>query len=196
MTHRHPVPHVAMTARRRCCTAGLLVCLLLLEACAVVRDDVASDWPEELPPVAFFTDAYRDTPGLETEQPLTEYLYWVKAFYSGTALYPRGWSDLVAEQIDQSPGPAEAERRQVQLYNLGRDIAAEWAKANSVRRVDNRHLQVWGSAAGRAIDEGNVDDTLIKIAADLELLLAQELGPDAITAERYHAQDPDDWFAL
>jgi hypothetical protein len=82
------------------------------------------------------------------------------------------------------------------LSLLGRDIASEWAKDNSVRRVDSRHLAIWGAAAARAVKEENVDETLQKISMDLQKLLALDLAPSSITADRYHLQDPDDWFAF
>jgi len=168
---------------------------LLLSACAILRGG-ADVWPQSLPPKAHFVRIWQADEALKAAQPLDDYLYWVKSFYAGTPLYPRGWNDLVADQLAVAgEGPA-ARRRQRQLDVLGRDIAAEWAKANSVRRVDNRHLAVWGAAAGRAIDENNVDATLRRIAEDLGALMSGTLPADAIRAERYHEQDPDDWFAF
>ena len=175
--------------------ALLAACSLLLGACAGLRGG-AEAWPQTLPPAAFFVDVYEADPQLQGEQSLEDYLYWVQAFYTGTPLYPRGWNDLVADQLAVTGDGDTARRRERQLYRLGRDIAAEWAKANSVRRVDNRHLAVWGAAAGRAIDDGNVDATLGRIRQDLELLLSRQLRPDDIEPARYPAQDPDDWFAL
>lgn len=61
---------------------------------------------------------------------------------------------------------------------------------------ESRHPAVWGVAAGRAVEEDNVDDTLQKISEDVKELLTRELPTHAITEERYHVQDPDVDFAL
>jgi hypothetical protein len=176
------------------------LCLLALTwqlvACAGFRQAVVDDWPDELPPAAFFVAAFETDAALQDYQALEDYLYWIEKFYEGTALYPRGWNDITADILAQSADPAYAAQLRRELRLLGRDIAAEWAKDNDVRLVDNRHLAVWGMAAERAVGEGNVDETLLLIHDDLEKLLSMELSPDAITADRYHEPDPDDFFAL
>lgn len=174
----------------------VLVLCLLQGACASVRDDTASTWPQELPQISYFVSAYEEDAQLHEHQSLQEYLKWVRGFYQGTKLYPRGWNDISADVLAETYSPDRLSSRERQLSLLGRDIATEWAKANSVRRVDNQSLTVWGVAATRAVDEGNVEETLEKITQDLQKLLSLELAPDRITAGRYHPQDPDDWFAI
>jgi hypothetical protein len=175
---------------------GAALLSLLLSACVSIRDPSASAWPEHIPPRKFFVEAYQAEVELQAVQPLEDYLQWVISFYEGSTFYPRGWSDLTEEQLQLIEDEQLARRRKTQLHLLGRDIAAEWAKDNDLRRVDTRHLAIWGEAAGRAIKENNVDQTLERIRQDLDQLLASSLPADAITAERYHAPDPDDWFAF
>jgi len=170
--------------------------ILGLSACASLHDGTADPWPVDLPPLGFFLAAYEQDTKLHEEQSLEEYLYWVRKFYEGTTLYPRGWNDITEDLLAAAGEGAPIEARERRLYRLGRGIAAEWSKANNVRLVDEGHLSVWGVAAGRAVNEGNVDETLDFIASDLEKLLAEELPTDAITADRYHEPDPDDWFAF
>ena len=173
----------------------LSILLILLSGCVASPRQAATDWPETLPPSSYFVKAYEGDRRNHEYQSLDEYLHWVRRFYEGTTLHPRGWNDITAEILEESDGAATAARKR-RLYKLGRDIAAEWAKASRINRVDNRHLAVWGIAAGRAIEENNIEETLDSITADLEGLLSQRLAPDDITAGRYHEQDPDDWFAL
>jgi hypothetical protein len=175
---------------------ALLLLCSLLAACATAPGLRRADWPAQIPPRAFFVKVYAADEALQGRQSLEEYLSWVVRFYSGTALYPRGWSDLVAEQVAAETDADTAMRRRTQLQRLGREIAAEWAKDNALRRVDTRHLVIWGEAARRAIREGNVEQTLSSIEQDLEQLMSGVLEADAITAARYHEPDPDDVFTF
>jgi len=174
----------------------LLVAFGVLGGCASLRDGTADPWHAGLPPIGFFEQAYARDGELQDEQSLQEYLYWVRKFYAGTTLYPRGWNDISRDLLAAADDDTNTAQRERKLYLLGRDIAAEWSKANSVRDVDDGHLAVWSIAAGRAVNEDNVDKTLDAIMADLQQLLAGALSPDAITANRYHEPDPEDWFAF
>lgn len=181
---------------RICRPLVLMLLCSLLAACATAPGSQHADWPAQIPPRAFFAQVYAADEALQGRQSREEYLTWVVRFYQGTALYPRGWSDLVAEQVAAETDADTAMRRKTQLQRLGRDIAAEWAKDNALRRVDTRHLVIWGEAARRAIREGNVEQTLSSIEQDLEQLMNGMLEADAITAARYHEPDPDDVFAF
>lgn len=171
------------------------VIISLLSACSSLRDS-SSEWPEGLPPARFFISAYEKDTTNHQHQSLQQYLYWVRRFYEGTTLYPNGWNDLTADVLSQAPDPELAAQRKQKLYQLGLAIAAEWSKASVVNRVESPHLAVWGVAAGRAVEEDNVDETLQKISEDVQKLLSLELPPNTITEDRYHPEDPDDEFAL
>lgn len=173
-----------------------LVVVSLLSACAGLRDGTSGEWPRGLPPVSFFITSYQTDTANHDLQSLQEYLYWVRRFYGGTALYPTGWNDLTADVLAETPDPDLALERKQKLHRLGRDIAAEWSKDSAVNRVESHHLAVWGSAAGRSVEEGNVDETLQKISDDVKKLLSLDLPAEAITENRYHSQNPDDEFAL
>ncbi len=173
-----------------------LVLISLLSACAGLRDGTSSEWPQGFPPASFFVSAYEADTANHELQSLQEYLYWVRRFYEGTALYPTGWNDLTADVLAATPDPDLASKRKQKLHRLGRDIAAEWSKDSSVNRVESYHLAVWGGAAGRAVDVGNVDETLQKVSHDVQKLLLLALPPEVITESRYHPEDPDDEFAL
>lgn len=173
-----------------------LVLVSLLSTCAGLRDGTKGEWPEGLPPAGFFVSAYETDTSNHELQTQREYLYWVRRFYEGTALYPTGWNDLTADILAETHDPDLAFERKQKLHRLGRVIAAEWSKDSAVNRVESYHLAVWGGAAGRAIEVGNVDETLQKISDDVQKLLKQALPPEVITEYRYHPEDPEDEFAL
>jgi len=175
--------------------AGMLIVCAMVGACTSLRDGAAQAWPGGLPPVTYFEEVYAKDRQLRGLQSLEDYLSWVRSFYQGAPLYPRGWNDISEDLLAAADDPAQRAQRERKLYTLGRDIAAEWSKANSVRAVNAGHLSIWSVAAGRAVKEDSVDETLDAIIADLQRLLAGELLPDAITANRYHEPDQDDWFA-
>jgi len=168
---------------------------LLLGACAAPWRS-ADSWPDELPPRGHFVDAYESDPRIHPLQSREHYLRWVVNFYEGTLWYRNGWSDLVPDLLAEAETPEQAQRWERKLYQLGRAIATEWPKNKRYRRIHNRQLSVWGNAASQAIAEGNIEATIDRIAGDVEALIAGELEPEAISAERYHAQDQDDVFAF
>jgi len=179
--------------RRALLTATLL---LGLSACAGFSTWGDKNWPPGLPPIAFFEAAYAQDLDNHEYQPLEKYLYWVRSFYRGTALYPRGWTAISRDVLAAIPDDVQRVRVADALYTTGRDIAAEWSKSNRVSLVKSGHLAVWGVAAERAVGEGNIEEILVSIAADVQALTSERLAPGAIKASRYHEQDPDDIFAF
>ncbi len=175
--------------------AALLLCVML-GGCAGLQRDFVKNWPENLPPANYFVSSYERDAVNQEHQALHEYMYWVRKFYEGTALYPRGWSDITDDILDATQDPAGRQRIARRLSVLGRDIAAEWSKDSGISLVKNHNLATWSIAASRAVAEGDVEETLDRIGDDLAQLLNRELTADAITAERYHAPDPDDIFAF
>ncbi|MEL7043804.1 MAG: hypothetical protein AAGL66_02125 [Pseudomonadota bacterium] len=169
---------------------------MLLSGCASMNRDFSRDWPQELPPSNYFVISYEQDALNQEYQALHEYMYWVRKFYEGTALYPRGWSDITTEILDATEDPKAKPEMTERLAILGRDIAAEWSKDGGISLVKNHNLATWGIAASRAVDEGNVEETLDRISDDLGKLLSRELTADAITVDRYHAPDPEDPFAF
>ena len=168
----------------------------LVSGCSTLRDRSVGSWPEHLPPVDVFVNAYESDTTLQEYQTLDSYLYWVQAFYEGTALYPRGWSDVSEAILESASSAQEAAVWEKRLFELGCDISVEWSKETSINRIKSSNLAVWGNAVERSVGEGNVEATLTRIADDVQRLLSLQLTPDDITADRYHEPDPDDWFAL
>lgn len=186
----------AKRCRRSVRNISLIVCVMVLGACSVFFDQSAANWPENLPPSQHFVSAYELDPVNAQIQSQRTYLYWVRSFYEGTLLYPIGWNQITSDILAETSEVSLIEVRRQQLYKLGQEIATEWAKDTQVNLVENSHLAVWSVAASRAVEEDNVQETLSKIQEDVRLLLSLELTADEITADRYHPQDPDDWFAF
>lgn len=174
----------------------IFLLIFLVSGCSNLRDRSVSNWPEQLPPVDFFVEAYESDPKLRDYQTLQNYLYWVRAFYEGTSLYPRGWNDVTEEILESTTSTQDTAAREQLLFDLGTEIAVEWSKETEINRIKSSNLAVWGNAVERSVGEGNVDATLARIAEDVQRLLSLQLTPDDITADRYHKPDPDDWFAL
>jgi hypothetical protein len=176
---------------------SLLPALLFwLAGCAGLQNNTVGEWPAGLPGADIFVEVYERDARNQEHQSLERYLYWVRGFYEGTPLYPRGWNDISADIVAASNDPESARELERKLFTLGRDIAAEWSKSRNVNRVKTGHLGVWGAAAERSVAEQNIDETLQKITDDLQGLLNQDLLAGDITAGRYHPQEPDDWFAF
>ena len=77
---------------------------------------------------------------------------WFRKFYEGTFLI-KGWRTRMKELL-QPFSPAEKEKLQGLLDNLGERIGREWARDNRVRRVDTPLLQKWGQDLTKAKREG------------------------------------------
>jgi len=142
------------------------------------------DWPQNLPARQYFQCAYQADPVNREIQDESEYLRWVVDFYQGNLLYPSGWNDVEAAVLAITP-PALRQDMQVQFENLGRRIAAEWSKDNSVRLIDNRLLSLWGSILQLAPDERQINLAITVIDADIAAILARQLDPASVDERRY-----------
>lgn len=170
----------------RCCQAALL---LAISGCAILAPGDRR-WPADLPSYAFFAQAYASDPANARQQSLEDYLSWIYRFYKGWIAYAVGWLDISAGVVASLPAH-ESDRVGAHLDRLGRDIAAEWAKASEGRVVDNSTLAAWGEALTESVNRGEVAALLERIDADLASLHARELSPRDITAARYYP-DIDD----
>lgn len=164
--------------------AVVSVALLATAGCALLTPEDAS-WPDDLPPLAYFRDAYAADPVNRAVQSEADYLSWIYRFYKGWIAYAVGWLDIRAGVVASVP-PAEAERVGARLDAIGRSIAAEWAKASRTRYVYKQTLAAWGEALAEAVNRGEVDALIDRVEADLKALAARTLSPDVITTDRYY----------
>ena len=77
---------------------------------------------------------------------------WFRKFYEGTFLI-QGWESRMKELLKAIPDGDREGMNEV-LANLGEKIGREWAKENSVRRIDNSMLQKWGEDLRSAKKQG------------------------------------------
>ena len=74
--------------------------------------------------MASFVDAYESHPEAAEYQSLDEYLYWVRAFYEGTTLYPRGWTSITEAIVAEAGDTEQAAAWERQLdADLGASMA-------------------------------------------------------------------------
>ena len=102
------------------------------------------EWPDDVPKINLFVNAYRSDVPNQAFQSEEDYLEWILGFYQGTVLYPTGWLDVERQLLNST----EAEQKAVlalRLRDLGILIATEWAKDNESRLIDSRMLALWGS---------------------------------------------------
>lgn len=89
---------------------------------------------------AFFRQTYDADPANKAKQSWDEYRKWVTRFYEGQRFPPiAGWADREKDLVAKAPGA------RAQIESVGRLIAGEWAKDNSVRKVGTSDLQAWGN---------------------------------------------------
>lgn len=169
-------------------------CLLVLGAmwlvaCASSSDKLLSqNWPQMLPPLGYFQCLYHSDPVNQRYQSEEEYLGWIRVFYQGSLLYPTGWLDVEDAILVSTLVSAPAQERrpqQARLQELGAVIAAEWARDNDVRLIDNRLLSLWGSTLQLATDGTQLTRYIDVIAADIEGILARQLDPAAVNPRKY-----------
>ena len=68
---------------------------------------------------------------------------WYRKFYEGTFLV-KGWKSRIND-ILRGISPEDKGEMGELLETLGKRIGTEWAKDNSVRKIDTAQLQQWGN---------------------------------------------------
>lgn len=164
----------------------ILLATLFLGGCSVLGPGQAQ-WSEELPSQAFFEQRYAEDTHNQAQQSPQDYYTWVQRFYQGMNMIP-GWLHLSEDLLSRVP-PEQQDSVQAQLVTLGREISAEWAKDNAVRRIDNRMVSVWRDALIQAVNQNEVPAYLSEVQVDVRALLYQDLAGEAIYYERYYEDD-------
>jgi len=100
----------------------IILSLLLLTACAT-RVPKEDQWPQDMPPRAFFVAAYEADSANKKNQDLDEYLLWVIRFYKGWELYRNGWSQVTSDSVIGVKDPQRAQEIKIKMDLIGRGIA-------------------------------------------------------------------------
>lgn len=111
----------------------------------------------------YFRDRYANDAANRAKQSEREYLSWVERFYEGQRFPPiAGWRRRGEDLARRFPGAREL------LAEVGRGLAAEWAKDNAVRKVSTSELQAWGRQLEAATkDEATLVAALRAVQAEI-----------------------------
>jgi hypothetical protein len=165
----------------------LLVLMALLAAC--VARAPTPPWPDGAASPAVFRTEWRRSADNQRLQAEEEYLLWVTRFYTGNGPVP-GWLDMTTRVLERVPSEVRADIA-ASLFELGARIGGEWAKDNSVRRLNTRSAGVWRDALLEALARDELDAYLERLSNDVDALLSGALANDAIRFERYYLDEFD-----
>ncbi len=96
---------------------------------------------------------------------------WFHRFYDGTWLV-KGWKARMQEILSVFQSRDQDAVRS-QMESLGHKIGREWARDNSVRRIDTSMLQQWGDDLSQARDKGAMvlAEEISRIERDVDEIL-------------------------
>lgn len=155
----------------------------ILSGCAQnARHD--DNWHAALPEREHFSQVYRADRNNLAFQTEDQYLTWVMRFYEGSDLYPFGFNDLKSTVL-YGVDAGRHSTLEAKLDDLGRRVAAEWAKDKRVRLVTTAMLSLWGNAMRAGVDSDHREEVMDRILADVLDLAAGRLHGNEISAERY-----------
>jgi hypothetical protein len=142
----------------------------------------AGQWPDDVPPESRFAAVYASDARNRERQDMQEYFDWVLRFYKGNGLVP-GWR--AQEQTLAQLMGGEYEEVAEGIRELGRTVAAEWAKHNEVRRIDSDMLMVWGGVLRSAAKEHRAGRVVEQLTADARAVVEGKLAKADIRRHRY-----------
>lgn len=163
-----------------------LVCTIV--ACSTVPV-AENNWPANMPPRDYFIEYYSQNKANQAVSTLDAYLLWITRFYQGWELYQRGWLQASDELIASVDNSADIPRARELTYELGRIVAAEWAKDKRFRVIHTKHLIIWGNAMAKSMVENEQLFILEKIILDANHLLLFELQSNEIAYNRYYQEE-------
>jgi hypothetical protein len=166
---------------------------VLLSSC-VSHAPKSANWPKHIPSREFFVAQYEADLENKKSQEVDEFLLWVIRFYEGWELYRNGWTKVTADSLVGVKDPAVAKEIKTKMDYIGEGIAKEWPKSKKDRRILTRHIVVWGNALIESMKRDQELALINRVVADLDGLMANQVGIEDIKAERYFPRDKDDVF--
>jgi hypothetical protein len=131
---------------------------------------VSVDWYE--PNEEDFKAAYQGDSANMAKQSWSEYWGWIKSFYAGNFL-DSGWTKRCQGVLRNIPDERKRTELRAKLNAIGKSIAAEWAKVNTGRKVDNSKLLGWGTRLQEAMKRDDGAGAVIQ--KEIELI-GEEVG--------------------
>ena len=166
----------------------LVIILAALQACSA-NQATETAWPDELPPHEYFLNLYQQDSTNNNIQNLDQYMTWVIRFYQGSELYPNGWNSVTQTLLLGIKDLESANGVEDKMARLGLLISGEWAKNNSTRLINTRHISIWGNALLKSLEHGETLELIDRVTADVEDLLASRISSDVITENRFYAEE-------
>jgi hypothetical protein len=182
---------VLSAMKSRFLASFILVFAILLTSC-VSHAPQQANWPAHIPSRDFFVAQYEADLANKAIQDLDDYLLWVVRFYEGWELYHNGWTKVTEDSLHGVKDPAVAQEIKTKMDLIGKAIACEWPKNRTISRVHTRHIVVWGNALIESIKRDQELRLINRVLADVNALVADQVGVDDIKAERYFPRDSSD----
>jgi hypothetical protein len=183
-----------MTMFKRLVFTSYIILLTLIISACTSRQISEDAWPRNIPSRSYFLKVYQADHANQKIQTEEEYFTWILRFYNGWELYRRGWVKMTNELMEQVQDPSQAQEIKFKIDRIGRLVSGEWAKKSDTRTIYLRHVAVWGNALLESLDRNEALPLINRINRDVEDLLAQRIGADVITADRYYPRNEDDPF--
>lgn len=169
-----------------------VITIFTLVGCASVPKQ--AEWPSDIPAYAYYIEAYQNDLDNQNKQNLDNYLKWVVGFYRGTELYSDGWHKISGEALASIENPEDRASAQYKLDWIGKQVSAEWAKSNSVRVINTRHVSIWAFSLEESVAQNKLLTYIDEVVHDVDAILAGTIEPDDITDYRYFAESEDFFF--
>lgn len=158
------------------------ISILIMTSCVSTKN--LQPWQINIPDIEYFRQAYAEDRNNNRLQTDVEYLNWVITFYKGTEYLPFSWNQIETQVLNEIENDQKVHTREL-LLQLGILICQEWAKDNSVRKVNTAMLSMWGGVLQGAVDQNKIEQTIALIAQDVDGLLSSEIMPETLTLNRY-----------
>lgn len=129
-------------------------------------DHVVDSWIDE------FREQYQADARNAARQPFEEYWGWVRSFLVTGGAGQRGWLQQGDDVLQKVGDAAAARALRGRVQDIGKAIAAEWAKHSRYRRIHSTMLQGspnlfdWGQRLKRAAADETGDGASIARALD------------------------------
>ncbi len=133
------------------------------------HDARAGNEPWYAPQENDFREVYERDPANRDRQSWSGYWGYIRSFYEGNFVFT-GWTKQVKAVIELVQSEEVRSELRAALNDLGKRIAAEWAKDNSVRTIDTAALREFGERLTRA--RKSEDGTGVIARAEIEAVRA------------------------
>ena len=164
----------------------LILSCLMLTSCSLFKIE-PRDWSASWPPESYFKTIYDLDEANQAVQSYSEYIVWIKRFYSGWVFYPSGWEGMVEQLLETKEDPALQSWLRQGMLEIGAKISSEWAKDDYHRLINSKHLLNWSDAVRRSVAQGQEVWLLAEINKDVVALLDGSVTASTIEQKHYFA---------